>query len=95
MIMNSNIVKPEKFGHLHLVDHFTVPLNIRDTMPLYLLNNFFSLKFCLKFVTFLADICIYIFCLLADADFGARCFWFSTSHSDFEYFFKAVSLTWN
>ena len=23
--MNSNMVKPEKFGHLHLVDHFTVP----------------------------------------------------------------------
>ena len=26
-LMNSNIVKPEKFGHLHLVYHFTVPLN--------------------------------------------------------------------
>ena len=25
--MNSNMVKPEKFGHLHLVYHFTVPLN--------------------------------------------------------------------
>ena len=24
--MNSNMVKPEKFGHLHLVYHFTVPL---------------------------------------------------------------------
>ena len=24
--MNSNIVKPGKFGHLHLVYHFTVPL---------------------------------------------------------------------
>ena len=23
--MNSNIVKPEKFDHLHLVYHFTVP----------------------------------------------------------------------
>ena len=25
-LMNSNMVKPEKFGHLHLVYHFTVPL---------------------------------------------------------------------
>ena len=24
--MNSNMVKPEKFGHLHLVYHFAVPL---------------------------------------------------------------------
>ena len=24
--MNSNIVKTEKFGHLHLVYHFAVPL---------------------------------------------------------------------
>ena len=23
--MNSDMVKPEKFGHLHLVYHFTVP----------------------------------------------------------------------
>ena len=27
MIMNSNMVKPETFDHLHLVYHFTVPLN--------------------------------------------------------------------
>ena len=26
-LINSNMVKPEKFGHLHLVNHFTVPLN--------------------------------------------------------------------
>ena len=26
--MNSNIVKPEKFGHLHLGYHFKIPLNI-------------------------------------------------------------------
>ena len=26
--MNSNMVKPEKFDHLHLVYHFTVPLII-------------------------------------------------------------------
>ena len=24
--MNSNIVKPEKFAHLHLIYHFTVPI---------------------------------------------------------------------
>ena len=28
--MNSNMVKPEKFGHLLLVYHFTVPLNWRS-----------------------------------------------------------------
>ena len=26
-LMNSNMVKPEKYHHLHLVYHFTVPLN--------------------------------------------------------------------
>ena len=26
--MNSNMVKPEKFDHLHLVCHFTVPLRL-------------------------------------------------------------------
>ena len=26
--MNSDMVKPEKFGHLHLVCHFTVPLTL-------------------------------------------------------------------
>ena len=26
--MNSNIVKPKKFGHLHLVYHFTIPLKL-------------------------------------------------------------------
>ena len=26
--MNSDMVKPETFGHLHLVYHFTVPLNL-------------------------------------------------------------------
>ena len=26
--MNSSMVKPEKFDHLHLVYHFTVPLTI-------------------------------------------------------------------
>ena len=28
--MNSDMVKPEKFGHLHLVYHFTVPLSFRE-----------------------------------------------------------------
>ena len=27
--MNSNMFKPEKFGHLHLVYNFTIPLNYR------------------------------------------------------------------
>ena len=27
-LMNSNIIKPEKFDHLDLVYHFTVPLRI-------------------------------------------------------------------
>ena len=26
MLMNLNMVKTEKFDHLHLIDHFTVPL---------------------------------------------------------------------
>ena len=26
--MNSDTIKPEKFGHLHLVYHFTVPLTV-------------------------------------------------------------------
>ena len=28
--MNSDMAKPEKFGHLHLVYHFTVPLRIKN-----------------------------------------------------------------
>ena len=28
--MNSNMLKPEKFDHLHLVYHFTVPLSKLD-----------------------------------------------------------------
>ena len=27
--MNSDMVRPEKFGHLHLVYHFTVPLKVK------------------------------------------------------------------
>ena len=29
--MNSNMVKPEDFGHLHLVYDFTIPLRARYT----------------------------------------------------------------
>ena len=29
--MKSDMVKPEKFGHLHLVYHFTVPLSLELT----------------------------------------------------------------
>ena len=36
--MNSNIVKPEKFGHLHLVYHFTVSLTFN-----YSLTHFVSI----------------------------------------------------
>ena len=32
--MNSNMVKPEKFGHFYLVYHFTVPLRVSETMDL-------------------------------------------------------------
>ena len=28
--MNSNMVKPENFDHLHLVYHFTVPLSMYE-----------------------------------------------------------------
>ena len=34
--MNSNMVKPEKFDHLHLVYHFTIPLIVeleRNLIP--------------------------------------------------------------
>ena len=35
--MNSNIVKPEKFGHLHLVYHFTIPL--RSFINMFILKS--------------------------------------------------------
>ena len=28
-LTNSNMVKPKKYGHLHLFYHFTIPLNLR------------------------------------------------------------------
>ena len=40
--MNSNIVKPEKFDHLHLVYYFTVPLKVESTR--FLLVCFLSLN---------------------------------------------------
>ena len=33
-LMNSNMVKPEKFGHLHLVYHFTIPLRFLKVYPI-------------------------------------------------------------
>ena len=44
--MNSNMVKPEKFGHLLFVNHFTIPLidcvNIwkRQKQPTMYFNDF-------------------------------------------------------
>ena len=34
------MVKPEKFGHLHLVYHFTVPLKNRRQISRLLLSEF-------------------------------------------------------
>ena len=39
--MVSNMVKPEKFGHLHLVCHFTVPLS-QKTDFVALFQRFFD-----------------------------------------------------
>ena len=60
--MNSNMVKPEKFDHLHLAYHFTVPLNLYITLNLVALlkvlknlkkkiygNPFTKSHFCLDF----------------------------------------------
>ena len=33
-LMNSNMVKHEKFGHLHLVYHFTVPLSKKNSFSM-------------------------------------------------------------
>ena len=46
--MNSNIVKPEKFGHLHLAYHFTVPLTGRDKGNDLTDNDFDKLEFILN-----------------------------------------------
>ena len=45
-LMNSNMVKHEKFDYLHLVDHFTVPLIIDKFFIKPLLFNFFLVKTC-------------------------------------------------
>ena len=34
-LVNSNMVKPEKFYHLHLIYHFTVPLKVYKQNPKY------------------------------------------------------------
>ena len=36
--MNSGMVKPEKFGHLYLVYHFTVPLKNGEVSEIQLSN---------------------------------------------------------
>ena len=38
--MNSDMVKPEKFGHLHLVYHFTVPLKKKKQVINYNMLSF-------------------------------------------------------
>ena len=46
-LMNSNMVKPEKYGHFHLVYHFTVPLKCVICFiksPLNMMKNAFYLK---------------------------------------------------
>ena len=42
--MNSDMVKPEKFGHLHLVYHFTVPLTISTKISNLIKNDFLKLN---------------------------------------------------
>ena len=42
--MNSDMVKPEKFGHLHLVYHFTVPLNPRIPTAYWYLDGILTNK---------------------------------------------------
>ena len=43
-LMNSNMIKPEKSDHLHLVYHITVPLNIKDVIFQQLQENNLKLK---------------------------------------------------
>ena len=45
-LMNSNMVKPEKFGHLHLVYHFTVPLINSISLTEVVHLTFFPHFFC-------------------------------------------------
>ena len=46
--MNSNMVKPEKLHHLHLVYDFTVPLNLKNNPYLMLISYIFGGKFVKK-----------------------------------------------
>ena len=43
--MNSNMAKPEKFGRLHLVYHFTVPLSQYEKSIPHLLSFLKQIKF--------------------------------------------------
>ena len=49
--MNSNMVKPEKFDHLHLVYHFTVPLSILSISK-YKWNLVLPFKYLQKLIMF-------------------------------------------
>ena len=40
--MNSDMVKPEKFGHLHLVYHFTLPLLLKMLKYFEVMLNIFE-----------------------------------------------------
>ena len=46
--MNSNMVKLEKFGYLHLVYHFTIPLRREMDIKLDNLPQFINLCFILR-----------------------------------------------
>ena len=50
-LMNSNMVKPEKFDHLHLVYHFTVPLSILSISK-YKWNLVLPFKYLQKLIMF-------------------------------------------
>ena len=41
--MNSDMVKPEKFGRLHLVYHFTLPLNTE--IPIFVIFGVKSVSY--------------------------------------------------
>ena len=49
--MNSDMVKPEKFGHLHLVYHFTVPSRGHENFPHTLKISFLKLYYTTEKVT--------------------------------------------
>ena len=43
-LMNSNMFKPEKFGHLHLFYHFTVTLSEKEISLYNVLNHSLRIK---------------------------------------------------